>query len=240
MQPAFNKSPGDRADEILKEYEDFVYIVSHDLSAPLRHIKEFTSLLVGARKEMLTEEEQKYVRFLEKSLQRIDGIQRALLTFSRLNTQAGPFQETNFNEAVADALKDLGDVIDMSAPDFKCGTLPVLLAEQKQIRLLFYHLIGNALKFHKPHASVRQVSISAADDGDFWLFEVRDNGIGIDKKYYKDIFRLFRRLEPELYPGTGAGLTIVQRIIERHGGEISVKSTPGSGTAICFSLLKNR
>lgn len=239
MQPAFQNNPSDsRADRLAKEFEDFAYIVSHDLNAPLRHVKEFTKLLIGGRKENLTEEEQEYVGFLEDSLQKLDDMQVALLTFSRLNTRAGPVRDVDCNQAVAGALKSLEDVVDVFSPEIICDDLPVITAEPKQIDLLFYHLIGNALKFHDEDATKRKVFIYATDQSDTWLFEVRDNGIGIDERYYEEVFRLFRRLNPDQYKGVGAGLTIAYKIVQHHGGEMIIESEPGQGTSVFFSVPK--
>lgn len=237
MQQAFkNHTPEDRANQIAEEYKDFAYIVSHDLSAPLRHVKEFTKLLIGGCKENLSEEEQEYVEFLEQSLKKLDNMQAALLTFSRLNTRAGPAREIDFNHAVTDALKDLDDLVTLYQPSFECGELPALTAEPRQIKMLFFHLIDNALKFHEPDTSKRKISITASDQDDMWLFEVRDNGIGIDEKYHDEVLRLFRRLNPEKYTGIGAGLTIAHKIVQRHGGEMIIESRPGKGTSVFFSI----
>lgn len=231
-------APENRAEQIAREYEDFAYIVSHDLNAPLRHVREFTSLLIGGRREKLTDEECEYIRFLEKSLDRIDEMQRALLSFSRLNTRAGDVRAVDFNEAVAAAIKDLDDIIKLHFPAIECRKLPTLVAEPQQIRLLFFHLIGNALKFYDSETVKRKVIITAVDQGDVWLFEIKDNGIGIDKKYHREVLRMFRRLEPELYPGIGAGLTIARKISQRHGGELLIESEAGQGTSVFFSIAK--
>ena len=231
-------SSEDKAALVIKEYEDFAYIVSHDLNAPLRHVKEFTRLLIGSRKN-LNEQEKEYVEYLEKSLRKLEDMQHALLMFSRLNTQAGSLKETNFNHALSLALEELEDVINTSFPAFECEDLPTTMAESKQIQLLFYHLIDNALKFHKEDAQKRKVSISATDQGDTWLFEIRDNGIGIEQEYHEEIFRMFRRLAPDKYPGIGAGLTIAHKIVQRHDGEMIIESEPGEGTSVFFSIPKH-
>ncbi len=238
MQNALPHSLDDRAELIAKEYEDFAYIVSHDLNAPLRHVKEFTRLLVGPRKDNLTEEEQLYISFLEKSLDKLEDMQHALLTFSRLNTRAGPMEKTDFNKSVAMALQELNDVINTYFPALECGDLPTVMAEAKQIQMLFYHLLENALKFHEEDTLKRKIAITATDQGDTWLFEIRDNGIGIAEDYQEQVFRLFRRLNPEHYPGIGAGLTIARKIVQRHGGEILIESEPGKGTGVFFTLPK--
>lgn len=239
MQPLLEThSIEDRANQIVQEYEDFAYIVSHDLNAPLRHVREFTRLLVGNRKGHLTEEEQQYVEFLELSLTKLDDMQRALLTFSRLNTRAGEPVNIDLNETLSKTLKDLATPIQKYQPVIEYKDLPIIVAEPKQIELLFFHLLDNAIKFHDETSPERQILVTAMDQGDTWLFEIKDNGIGIDQKYHEDVFRLFRRLEPEKYPGIGAGLTIAHKIIQRHGGEMLIESVPNQGTSVFFSIEK--
>lgn len=236
MQPMpQTDQPDHKAQQIIREYEDFAYIVSHDLNAPLRHVKEFTRLLIGMRQHNLNEEEKDYVHFLEQSLHKLDDMQRALLTFSRLNTHTGPLRETNFNHAVNAALKDLKNIMDEYDPLFNCADLPALVADPIQIQLLFFHLIENALKFHDSDKK-RRISIHATDQGKSWLFEIKDNGIGIPKKDYEEVFRMFKQLEPGKYPGTGAGLTIARKIVQRHGGEIFIESEMDDGTSVFFRL----
>lgn len=225
-----------KADLIAKEYEDFAYIVSHDLNAPLRHVKEFTRLLVGARREGLSEEEKGYVEYLEKSLQRLDKMQEALLAFSRLNTRSMPYDSVDCNAVMQQVLKDIDAMIAQHKPEITCGDLPTIVAEPSQMRLLFVHLIDNALKFHAPGVK-RKISVKAETEGEFYIFEIADNGIGIAPEFRNEAFRLFRRLNPETYPGSGAGLTIAQKIVQRHGGDIRIESADGGpGTRIIFTL----
>ncbi|MCB1563677.1 MAG: hypothetical protein KDJ75_08900 [Alphaproteobacteria bacterium] len=240
MQPALKNDVTEdhKAERIAKEYEDFAYIVSHDLNTPLRHIKEFTRLLVAGRKENLTVEEQEYVEFLERSLSKLDDMQRALLTFSRLNTRSNPSCDVDCNEVVGDVLRELADIVSAYAPEIKCGELPIVYMDPKQLHLLFFHLIDNALKFHEDDTPKRKIEINATDQEDMWLFEVRDNGIGIAEQYHDEIFRLFRRLNPDQYSGIGAGLTIAQKIVHRFGGEILIESEPEQGTSVFFSIGK--
>ncbi|MEZ5918965.1 MAG: ATP-binding protein [Alphaproteobacteria bacterium] len=240
MQPALKNDVTEdhKAERIAKEYEDFAYIVSHDLNAPLRHIKEFTRLLVAGRKDNLTVEEQEYVEFLERSLSKLDDMQRALLTFSRLNTRPDPPCDVDCNKVVDDVLKELADIVSVHAPEIEYGKLPVVHVDPKQLHLLFFHLIDNALKFHEDETLKRRIHISATDQEDMWLFEVRDNGIGIAEQYHDEIFRLFRRLNPDQYSGIGAGLTIAQKIVHRFGGEMLIESEPEQGTSVFFSIEK--
>lgn len=221
-----------------KEYQDFAYIVSHDLRAPLRHVKEFTNLLIGSRESSLSAEEKEYLYFLNKSLEKIDDMQKALLSFSRLNTRAEQREYVDLNQVFDSVLLELGleqmpDNIKIEKDD-----LPVVLAEKKQMHLLFFSLIDNALKFHGEETTLKRVNISVKDEEGVWVFEISDNGIGIDPKFHDLIFRFFQRLEPNRYPGIGAGLSISKKIVELHGGEILIESSLNKGTQVCFFLPK--
>ncbi len=226
-------------EQIVQDYADFAYIVSHDLGAPLRHVREFTRLLIDARKDGLSPEEEAYVEFLESSLQKIEGMKRALLMFSRLDTRAEPYRAIPLNDVVSAALQELEDVMHAYRPDIICGVLPTLVVEPKQIQCLFYHLIDNALKFHRGKTDPRRIFLSATERDDTWCFEIRDNGIGIAREYHEEVFRLFKRLEPDAYCGIGAGLTFARKIVRRHGGEIWIDSEgEENGTSVSFSLAK--
>ena len=237
--PFQNTEFSNEAERIASEYEDFAYVVSHDLNAPLRHVREFTRLLVGARNDNMSEEEQDYVRFLETSLKKLDDMQQALLKFSRLNTRAAPKTQTDCNIVVTRALKDLEESIEKHCPAIECAELPTVNADANQLQILFHNLIDNALKFHEADAGKRKIQINATDQGDSWLFEVKDNGMGIPEKYQDEVLRLFRRLNPENYEGIGAGLTIAHKIVQRHGGELLIESNDGEqGTSVFFNIEK--
>jgi signal transduction histidine kinase len=223
---------------IAKEYEEFVCIVSHSLSAPIRHIKEFTRLLIGARKENLSPEEQDYVMYLERSLQKLDDMQTALLHFSRLSTHAGEARKISLNAVVQGALEELEDKIKAESPEFTCNDLPVLTVDPKQMQLLFVHLIDNALKFHEGDSTNKKITISATEHFNEWFFEIRDNGIGIEPEHHDAVFGLFKKVEADRFLGMGVGLTLARKIVEHHGGHIFVESAPDKGTSICFTLPK--
>ncbi len=240
MQISTRDSAADiQVQRIAKEYEDYAYIVSHDLGAPLRHIREFTKLLLASRQESLTKEEQDYAAFIEKSLEKINNMQTALLAFSRLNTRAGSSRQIDVNHIFSNVLQEQEENIKKYTAAINCGSLPMVVAEPQQLHFLFSYLIDNALKFHENETSPREISISAKEEGQAWLFEIKDNGIGIAEDYHEEVFRLFRRLNPEKYPGIGAGLTLARKIVQLHGGEIHIKSSLGAGTSIYFTLPKH-
>lgn len=238
--PKQNTALQPSTENLAEEYQEFVYIVSHDLKAPLRHIREFTRLLIDARTAPLSAEETEYVEFLERSLRRLDQMQEALLTFSRLSTRVGPERKIDCNALVSQTLEDLKGTISTHKVEIDCAPLPNILAEPQQFQLLFYHLIDNALKFHKA-LGPRTVQIRTRDDKDRLIFEVRDNGLGIAPEHHQEVFKLFRRLHAgDEYPGIGAGLTLAQKIVQRHSGTLWIDSQIGAGTAVLFSLPKTR
>lgn len=234
-----NSAAQENINPILKEYEDFAYIVSHDLNAPLRHVKEFTKLLLEARTEPPNQEEQDYINYIEKSLDKLNTMQDTLLEFSRLGTRAHEFQKADLNDLLHAAISALGDEIKEHDTQITYDTMPELTIEPVQIQLVFYHLISNALKFHAPDAPLRKIHIGAYEGKTDWSFTVMDNGIGIHEKNYSEIFKLFRRLQPDAYAGNGAGLTFAQKIVRQHQGEMRIRSQEGEGTTILFSIAKD-
>lgn len=229
-------SQTDEAQRILQEYQDFAYIVSHDLNAPLRHIREFTRLLIGARRDGLNEEEREYVNLLEGSLSRIDKMQQGLLAFSRVNSVNHPFESIQTNDVVDRVLNALeGDILEYN-PQITVETLPDVYGDPSQIYAVFYNLVENAIKFHKD-GSARKVTISALSKNGMNTFTIRDNGIGVKEDFCNEIFRIFRRLHTDHeYEGSGVGLTVAQKIINRHGGDIKLKSVPDDHTEVIFTL----
>jgi light-regulated signal transduction histidine kinase (bacteriophytochrome) len=161
-----------------------------------------------------------------------------LLAYSRVGTKARPFQPTDCNEIVDIALGNLLLAIKETGALIRVGPLPRLMGDPSQLRQLFQNLIANAIKFRR--AEPPTVDISAEPAGDAWRFRVTDNGIGIAEEYHERIFVLFQRLHGRAdYPGTGIGLAICKKIVERHGGEISLQSTLGGGTTFFFNIAQS-
>lgn len=226
-------------DQIRKDFDEFVYIVSHDLNAPLRHVKEFTKLIIESRQDNITDEELEFIRYLNAALQKINDMQVALLSYSRINTENTAFSNTDFNKALHTALLELKNIYgqDMPMPEFEI--LPTLYAHPSLIKTLFFNLIDNAVKFSKPPPNQNRIIIHSSEDDDYWNFEVIDSGIGIEEKYQKDVFQIFRKLDPQKYSGIGAGLAISKKIVRKHNGIINIQSTLGNGTKVFFSIDKN-
>ncbi len=223
--------------QIKQEYQDYAYIVSHDLSAPIRHIKEITRLLIDSTQRHLGDEERQYVKFLELSLRKLDAMQVSLLEFSRINTQGMPFEEMSSKEVLEKALVNMPNFLAEHRFCVRYDALPTVWVDARQCHHLFRYLIENALKFHDENAS-REVTVTAQqqDDGRI-LFEIRDNGIGIAEEYCEEVFQLFRKLHvEEKYPGIGAGLALARKIVNRHGGKIWIESAENEGASIFFTL----
>ena len=218
-----------------KELEEFVYIVSHDLNAPMRHIKQFGNLLFKKLGDKVSEEEREYLSFMEDAVTKAEDMIEALLTYSRLNTTAEEFSTFN----CATIVENIVSGLDIDDGAIKTHNLPdEITAEQKQIRQLFEHLLDNAIKFKKPDTAL-EINIRAEDNSDHWQFSVQDNGIGIPEVQIDNVFTMFRSGHAdEVYEGIGVGLTIAQKIVHHHGGKTWIESDK-NGTNVLFTIPKS-
>ena len=218
------------------ELQQFAYIASHDLQEPLRAISGFTELLEKRYKGQMDERADKYINFIIDGTKQMNQVIFDLLEYSRVQTKAHEFGLIDMNTSLKQALRNLQASIKEKDAVITADPLPKLSADGIQITQLFQNLIGNALKFQKPETTPK-IHVSAREQGDAWIFSVTDNGIGIDPKYTERIFKIFQRLHAKgEYEGTGIGLAICRRIVERHKGEITVRSEPGMGSAFSFTL----
>ena len=218
-----------------RDLEQFAYVASHDLQEPLRMVASYTQLLAEAYTGKLDETADRYIGFAVEGATRMHRLLNDLLEFSRVDSQAMVFAPTPCAEVVEGVLHDLQGRIAESGATLRVGPLPTVLADRIQLGRIFQNLISNAIKFRDEAATV--VEISAHRDGAWWEFDVQDNGIGIAPKFHDRIFTIFQRLNTrDKYPGTGIGLAIVKRIVERHGGTIRVDSALGGGARFTFSL----
>ena len=226
-----------KADRIAKEYEEFVYIVSHDLSAPIRHIKEFTKLLLESREADFNDNEKQYKEFIDSSFEKLDKMQAALLTLSRINTEASPFYETVESQVLIDAaLSELEKTYPSCAQSVSCKDLPSITVNPVQFTTVFKAIIDNALKFH-PTPKTAAVTILATKNKNGTQFEICDNGIGIDLKYTTDVFNIFRRLHPDnRYDGIGIGLALSKKIVEKHSGTIWIEPNKDQGISVFLTV----
>lgn len=222
-----------------KELDDFTYIVSHDLKEPLRGIKAFTKLLVEEYSNKLNEEGKEHLKTISESSSRMTRLIEDLLNLSRIGRIKNIEPNVDLNELFSDVKKNLQYSLEEKKVDLKTsGDFPKVTCDSIRISEVFSNLISNAVKYSKK--DVRPViELGCSDKGDFYEFYVRDNGIGIEKQYHEKVFQIFQRLHAkDEYEGTGAGLTIVKKIVENHGGKIWVDSEPGKGTTFYFTLPK--
>jgi PAS domain S-box-containing protein len=219
------------------ELEQFAYVASHDLQEPLRMIGSYTQLLAKRYKGRLDTDADEFIGYAVGGAQRMQQLIADLLVYSRIGTKGGPFSPVDPQASIRTALTNLVTAIQESGASFEVGQLPMLQADRVQIGQLFQNLIGNAIKFRGEVPP--RVRISAAEVGPHWQFAVQDNGIGLDTRHADRIFQVFQRLQIKKCDGTGIGLAICKKIVERHGGQIWVKSQPGAGATFFFTLHKN-
>jgi PAS domain S-box-containing protein len=217
------------------DLEQFAYVASHDLQEPLRAVASYTQLLARRYRNRLDGDALRFVDRTTAAVARMQALIRDLLAYSRVGTRGERFGATDTEVVLREALDDLQASIAEAGALVTHDPLPKLPADALQLRQLFQNLIGNAIKFRRDEAP--RVHVSARRDGDDWVFSVRDNGIGIEPEYAERIFVIFQRLHSRTaYPGTGVGLAICKRIVERHGGRIWVESDPGAGTRVHLRL----
>lgn len=217
------------------ELQQFAYVASHDLQEPLRVVANFTQLLAERYASQLDDDAREFIAFAVGGAVRMQQLIQDLLAYSRVGTQGRVLEPVDCNEALGRAVSNLRISVAESGALVSHDELPVIQADATQLVQLFQNLIGNGIKFRG--ANPPRVHISVVRKGDDWIFSVRDNGIGIEPQYAERIFALFQRLHrPEEFSGTGIGLTICKKIVERHGGKIRVESEPGHGSTFFFSI----
>ena len=219
-----------------RELEEFAHIVSHDLQEPLRAISAFTQLLAQKHQSYLNPEANEYIAFILDGTTRMSQLIKDLLAYARLGTAARELQQTDCNLVLESVLADLQIMIAESGAEVTYDSLPVVRGDSVQLAQLFQNLIINAIKFHRPDV-LPQIKISVELKNGEWLFGVHDNGIGIKGRHFERIFQMFKRLHSVGdYAGTGIGLAICKKIVERHEGEIWVESELGVGTIFYFTI----
>lgn len=222
-----------------EELQQFAYVCSHDLQEPLRVISNYTQLLARRYKgKALDEDAHEFIDFTLDATKRMHQLINDLLLYSRVETRGKGFVDVDMNEILQIAESNLSLVIQETQAEITADKLPVLKGDNSQLIQLFQNLIGNALKFRS--ADAPKVSISSISQGDQWQFEVADNGIGFDMKYVDRIFVIFQRLHlREAYEGSGIGLAVCKKIVERHGGRLWAESVPGRGASFIFTIPKH-
>jgi len=227
-----------RVEEELKrsnaELEQFASIASHDLQEPLRMVVSYLQLLEEEYGTVLPPEAKEYVGFAADGGRRMQKLVADLLEYARAGSGDLPRDEVRLDDAVDDALAALSASIADAKAAIERAPLPVVRGERWQLAQLFQNLIGNALKFRSRRSPA--VSLLCESDGDRWRIVVEDNGIGMDPEHFERVFAIFERLHGREVPGTGIGLALCRRIVERHGGKIWVESSSTAGSRIAFTL----
>ena len=218
-----------------RELEQFAYVASHDLQEPLRMVSSYVALLGRRYGGELDERADKYIHFAVDGANRMQRLIHDLLAYSRVGTQGAELIPTDMAPVLRETLSNLELAIEDSEAQLVFSDLPSVMGDPSQLRQLFQNIIGNALKFRSE--SRPRVELDAKRDGDQWTFSIRDNGVGFDQRYAERVFGVFKRLHRNAdIPGTGIGLAICQRIIDRHGGRIWAESKLGEGSCFYFTL----
>jgi len=235
-----------RAEEVLRErtealersnseLEKFAYVASHDLQEPLRMVASYTQLLAKRYKGRLDTDADEFIAYAVDGATRMQVLINDLLTYSRVSTKGNDLKPTYCGTVLEHTLENLKQSLEESGAQVTCDPLPTVMADDVQLGQLFQNLIGNAIKFRSEESP--QIYISAKRNEDKWVFSVRDNGIGIDPEFHKRIFVIFQRLHKRgEYPGTGIGLAVCNKIVERHAGHIWVESNPKEGSTFYFTI----
>jgi PAS domain S-box-containing protein len=220
-----------------QDLEQFAYVASHDLQEPLRMISSYTQLLARRYKGKLDQDADDFIGYTVDGASRMQQLINDLLAFSRVGTRGKTLEPISSQAALDLAIENLQAAIEESHAQVTQDTLPVVQADDLQLMQLFQNLIGNAIKFHSGKPPRIHVGVAAGEKE--WVFTIQDNGIGIDPQYFERIFIIFQRLNKrDQFPGTGIGLAICKKIVQRHGGRIWADSKPGLGSTFYFTLPK--
>ncbi|MFL6350982.1 MAG: sensor histidine kinase [Bryobacteraceae bacterium] len=217
-----------------EELQQFAYVASHDLQEPLRTVTSFTQLLASRYRGKLDEDADEFIGYIVSSSQRMTDLINGLLTLVRLRKTAHSASPIRFDELLEDAKASLQAAIRESQAEIQHGPLPALIVDRVQFAQVLQNLISNSIKYRRDERPL--VRVDAKRDGSYWIFSFADNGQGFEQQYADRIFALFQRLHSRDVEGTGMGLSISRKIVERHGGRIWAESTPGVGSVFHFSL----
>ena len=221
-----------------EDFRDFAYIVSHDLAGPLRSMVGFSQILTEKAGAITDEEDRLHLELIIESGQKLNEMIQGLLAFSRLNTVPRSSVVVDLEIIVARCNMELQPVIDATKAKLTYPTMPEVLGDGARMFTLFYTLVDNALKFHRDGLAP-DVRISFTEFPDCWCFSISDNGIGIDRLFYDDVFRPLRKLHTdEAYPGAGMGLTLARKIVVQDGGNMWIEPSDMGGTSVYFTLPK--
>ncbi len=217
------------------DLEQFAYVASHDLQEPLRMVSSYMQLLERRYKNKLDADADEFIGYAVDGANRMQRLIRDLLQYSRVATRGKPFKSTDTSKIMQQVIKDLQCPIEESNAEIECKALPTVLGDESQLGQLFQNLVSNAIKYRDEKSP--EIKVSAARINGNWRFSVKDNGIGIDQKFADKIFVIFQRLHGNTeYSGTGIGLAVCKKIVERHGGRIWVESKVGEGSTFNFEI----
>jgi len=217
------------------ELQQYAYVASHDLQEPLRNISSFTGLLARRYKGRLDADADGYIGYITEATARLSRMIQDMLEYSRVDSQSQPFQQCRLDNVFKLAMSNLGASLLEAGAQVTHGELPMVLGDPSQLTQLLQNLIGNAIKFRGENAP--RVHVEARRENGTWQMSIRDNGIGIKPEDARLLFQPFKRLHAhDRYPGSGIGLAVCKRIVERHRGRIWVESNPGQGSTFHFTL----
>ena len=224
-----------------QQLESFAYVASHDLKEPLRSIGNFTQLLAKRLDGKLDETDQEFFGFVTNGVKNMNNLIEDLLTYSRVNSSKHEVVEIDPKDSLSVVINGLNQRIIETDAQIEIKELPSkILGNPTKIKQLFQNLIANSIKFQNPDLTPK-ITISGIESQNMWTFKISDNGIGIQEEFYKKVFGIFTKLHHKsVYPGSGIGLSVCQRIVEQHDGEIWVDSVFGAGTNIHFTIAKNQ
>jgi PAS domain S-box-containing protein len=218
-----------------KDLQQFAYVASHDLQEPVRAVIGCLQLLEDSLEEVLSERSAKYLHEARKGATRMQSLINDLLSYAQVHTKAADLLPTDLSTLLSEAIENLQGPVKVADAKITCEQLPVVAADRSQIRRVFENYIGNAIKYRSSAAP--EIHVGVVRNFNEWVFCIGDNGIGFDMQFANRIFDIFQRLHPRSkYEGTGIGLAICRRTIERHGGRVWVESQPGTGSKFYFSL----
>jgi len=224
--------------QLKAEYQEFVYIVSHDLSAPLRQIEGFSEMVLDKHQEDFDDKTKRHFDFILKGGNTIRNILDDLTLYSRISTKEESLKELDINVLLSNNINEFSSLINETNATITYENMPVIKGDEKLITQMFSYLLHNALHYQMPENKPK-VNISVIESDEYWQFCITDNGIGIPENVSEKIFKMFRRgVSEKKFSGAGIGLTCSQRIITKHQGEIWFESEKGTGSSFYFTLRK--